>query len=92
MIELTLQERSIILWLLEDVVRGTLLLVPEGKLEDGRIPVMCSECGGQAYIRGEIVHTPGCDVAPAWALFDKLTREWDEPEQLEEHPVSPPSD
>lgn len=94
MIELTQQERSIILWLLEDFVRGTLLIQVGSPNPDGSIPVACGECAQEARTRGEIVHTPGCDVAPVWALFDKLTRQWDVDEltQLEEHPASPPSD
>lgn len=74
-VDLTLHERRILLEALESQVRSTIQI--RKLIGEAGIVATCWECCAEAARRADIVHSEGCDVAPVWALYDRLNREWE---------------
>lgn len=78
-VDLTRHERRILLEALELEVRDTVIV--SKRIGGPGIYAFCFECGNQAECRADIIHHPGCGVAPLWALYDRLSREWSRDEE-----------
>lgn len=75
MAEFSPQEQHLLLWMLGEGVRDTTLI--SVSTESTEAVVTCGECGETGRRRADIAHSPGCDVAPLWALYDRLELEWE---------------
>ena len=86
---LTWQEKQLILALLEHQVRGSRLLARTDG--DEVYHVFCGGCGHSAPRPGDITHARLCAEAGVWALYDKLSRLWEEEETPPPAPAAGPA-